>query len=71
MMCLVNNYNETYMKFNENNFKFYDYDENDNEIIIDNMNDLKLLIKKYNENIYNDFEIVNDVKENFTCEGEF
>lgn len=71
MKYLVNNYNMTYSIFNENNFKFYDYDENDVENIIDNVHDLEVLIKKYNENMYDDFEIVNEISDDYTCEGEF
>lgn len=71
MKYLINNYNMTYSIFNENNFKFYDYDENDVENIIDNVHDLEILIKKYNENAYDDFEIVNEINNDYICEGEF
>ena len=71
MKYLVNNYNMTYSIFNENDFKFYDYDENDVENIIDNLSDLNILIKKYNESTYDDFEITNEINENYKYEGNF
>lgn len=73
MMYLVNKYNKTYSKFNEDDFHFYHYDENDNENVIDNLKDLEKIIEKYNENGYDDFEILEDFenKKDYAYEGGF
>lgn len=73
MMYLINNYNKTYSKFNEDDFNFYHYDENDNEKVIDNLKDLEKIIEKYNENGYDDFEILEDFenKKDYAYEGGF
>ena len=63
MMYLVDNKEKKYQMFDENKFSFYDYDENYNQKIISNMEDLKKLIKKYNENMDSDYEILDNIKD--------
>ena len=62
MMFLVDNKEKTYYMFDENKFSFYDYDENYNQSIITNMEDLKKLIKKYNEKMNSDLELMSNIK---------
>ena len=63
MLYLVDNKEKMYQMFDENKFSFYDYDENYNQKIISNMEDLKKLIKKYNENMDSDYEILDNIKD--------
>lgn len=62
MMFLVDNKEKMYQMFDENKFSFYDYDENYNQSIITNMEDLKKLVKKYNEKMNSDYEILDNIK---------
>ena len=72
MKYLVNNYNMTYTKFDENDFEFYHYDENDNENVIDNLNDLNIIISEYNKSEYDDFKILDNIDFNiYKYEGNF
>ena len=63
MLYLVDNKEKMYQMFDENKFSFYDHDENYNQKIISNMEDLKKLIKKYNENMDSDYEILDNIKD--------
>lgn len=62
MMFLVDNKEKKYDMFDENKFSYYDYDENYNQSIITNMEDLKKLVKKYNEKMNCDYEILDSIK---------
>ena len=69
MLYLVDNKEKMYQMFDENKFSFYDYDENYNQKIISNMEDLKKLIKKYNENMDSDYEILDNIKDKKNYKG--